>query len=70
MKIFTTLLFFACVIARADEPRLADFKKFADEQVEIEKSRRGPYPAAWEFASSMTKKERERKFRDIVSANK
>ena len=45
-------------------------KKFADEQVEIKKSRRGPYPAAWEFASSMTKKERERKFRDIVSANK
>jgi hypothetical protein len=45
-------------------------KKFADEQVEIKKSRRGPYPAAWQFALRMTKKERERKFREIVSQNR
>ena len=45
-------------------------KKFADEQVEVEKKRRGPYPAAWEFALSMTKKERESKFREIVSQNR
>src|SRR5688572_11869969 len=42
-------------------------KKFADEQVEIEKSRRGPYPAAWKYALGMTKKEREKKFVEIVS---
>jgi hypothetical protein len=45
-------------------------KKFADNQVEIEKSRRGPYPAAWEFALSMTKKQREAKFKQIVSQNR
>ena len=44
-------------------------KKFADEQVEIEKSRRGPYPAAWEYALSMTRKERESKFAEIVRQN-
>ena len=44
-------------------------KRFADEQVEIEKSRRGPYPAAWQFALSVTKKERERKFKEIVTQN-
>lgn len=45
-------------------------KKFADEQVEVEKKRRGPYPAAWEFALSMTKKERESKFKEIVVQNR
>ncbi len=45
-------------------------KKFADEQVEIEKARRGPYPAAWEYALKMTRKERERKFKEIISQNK
>jgi hypothetical protein len=38
-------------------------EKFANEQVEIEKKRRGPYPAAWGYALNMTKKEREGKFR-------
>ncbi len=42
-------------------------KKFADAQVEIEKGRRGPYPAAWEYSLKMTRKERKRKFREIVS---
>ena len=45
-------------------------KKFADEQVEIEKARRGPYPAAWAYALGMTRKEREKKFREIVSQNR
>ena len=45
-------------------------KKFADEQVEVEKARRGPYPAAWSYALSMTRKERERKFKEIVSQNR
>jgi hypothetical protein len=44
-------------------------KKFADEQVEIEKARRGPYPAAWDYALKMTKKEREDKFREIIRQN-
>ena len=44
-------------------------KKFADEQVEIEKARRGPYPAAWEYALSMTRKERGRKFKEIRKQN-
>src|SRR5688500_8907970 len=35
MKIFTTLLFCACVVARADEPKLADFQKFAEEQLKL-----------------------------------
>ena len=45
-------------------------ERFANEQVEIEKNRRGPYPAAWQFALSMTKKERENRFREIVSQNR
>lgn len=45
-------------------------KKFADEQVEVEKKRRGPYPAAWAFALSMTRKERESKFKEIVGQNR
>ena len=44
-------------------------KKFADEQVEVEKKRRGPYPAAWEYALKMTKSERENKFKEIVKTN-
>ena len=43
-------------------------EKFANEQVEIEKSRRGPYPAAWEYALGMTKKQRETKFKEIVAS--
>lgn len=45
-------------------------KKFADEQVEIEKERRGIYPEAWQWALSMNKKERARKFEEIVKANR
>ena len=44
-------------------------KTFAYEQVEVERKRRGPYPAAWNYALAMTKKEREDKFREIVSLN-
>jgi hypothetical protein len=44
-------------------------KKFADAQVEIERSRRGPYPAAWDWALAMTRKDRERKFKEIVTEN-
>jgi hypothetical protein len=43
--------------------------KFADEQVDVEKKRGGPYPAAWRYALAMTKKEREDKFREIVKLN-
>lgn len=35
MKSFTTLLLCACVIVRADEPKLADFPKFAEEQLKL-----------------------------------
>ena len=45
-------------------------KKFADAQVEIEKARRGPYPAAWAWALAMTRKERESKFKEIVNQNR
>ena len=45
-------------------------KTFADEQVEVEKKRRGVYPAAWEYALGMTKKDRERKFAEIISQNR
>jgi hypothetical protein len=45
-------------------------EKFANEQVEIEKSRRGPYPAAWSYALSMTKKERKNKFKEIINLNR
>ena len=44
-------------------------EKVANEQVEVEKARRGPYPAAWNYALSMTKKEREKKFREIINQN-
>jgi hypothetical protein len=45
-------------------------KTFADEQVVVERARRGPYPAAWDYALGMTRIERERKFREIVSMNR
>ena len=45
-------------------------EKFAKEQVEIEKSRRGPYPKAWEYALGMTRKEREKKFKEIRSPDR
>ena len=45
-------------------------EKFAKEQVEIEKSRRGPYPKAWNYALDMTRREREEKFRQISTARK
>ena len=43
--------------------------KFADEQVEVEKKRRGPYPAAWTYALSMTREERKKKFAEFVALN-
>jgi hypothetical protein len=45
-------------------------KKFADEQVEVEKARRGVYPDAWQWALSISKKERASKFEEIVKANR
>ncbi len=45
-------------------------KAFADAQVEVEKKRRGVYPAAWDWALTMTKKERAEKFKAILNENK
>jgi hypothetical protein len=45
-------------------------KEFADAQVEVEKKRRGIYPEAWQWALSMSKKEREKKFEEIVKENR
>jgi len=45
-------------------------KTFADEQVEVEKKRRGPYPAAWNYALGMTREQRKKTFEEIVSSNR
>jgi hypothetical protein len=39
---------------------------FADEQVEVEKRRRGPYPAAWDAATGMSREERRASWAAIV----
>jgi hypothetical protein len=44
-------------------------KEFADTQVAVEKRRRGLYPEAWDWALSMTKAEREKRFKEIVDAS-
>lgn len=40
---------------------------FADEQVAVERARRGPYPAAWDFALGMSAAERASRWRAIVA---
>jgi len=40
-------------------------KQFADEQVLVEKARRGPYPRAWDAALALTATERAAKFRRL-----
>jgi hypothetical protein len=48
-----------------------DGKGFADEQVEVEKRRRGvyDYKAAWEWALAQSKEERTKRFSEIVREN-
>ena len=48
-----------------------DGKGFADEQVEVEKRRRGvyDYDAAWEWALAQSKEERTKRFSEIVREN-
>ena len=41
---------------------------FADEQVEVEKRRRGPYPAAWDSAMSLTAQQRAARWRALRDA--
>jgi hypothetical protein len=38
---------------------------FADEQVQVEKRRRGPYPAAWDSAMALTPEQRAARWRAI-----
>jgi hypothetical protein len=45
-------------------------EQFAKAQVEVERARRGPYPAAWDCALSLTKTQRESKFKEIVKQNR
>ena len=40
---------------------------FAEAQVEVEKQRRGVYPAAWEFALSLTPGQRAATWRETVA---
>jgi hypothetical protein len=40
---------------------------FADEQVEVEKRRRGPYPAAWDAATRLSRDERRAGWAAIVA---
>jgi hypothetical protein len=42
-------------------------KSFADAQVEIERSRGGPYPAAWDAAMKLTASERAAKWREVLA---
>jgi hypothetical protein len=42
-------------------------RPFADAQVEIEKARRGPYPAAWDAALGLSAAERAARWRAIVA---
>jgi hypothetical protein len=40
-------------------------QQFADEQVLVEKARRGPYPRAWDAALALSETERAAKFRRL-----
>ena len=40
-------------------------KQFADEQVIVERARRGPYPRAWDAALALNANERAAKFRRL-----
>lgn len=40
-------------------------QQFADEQVQVEKRRRGPYPAAWDSATALTAEQRAGRWRAI-----
>src|SRR5436190_5395776 len=42
-------------------------RDFADAQVAVEKLRRGPYPAAWDFALSFTPEQRAAKWKETVA---
>ncbi|MGH8436987.1 MAG: hypothetical protein ACRERX_21570 [Pseudomonas sp.] len=42
-------------------------KQFADEQVLVEKARRGPYPRAWDAALALSPSERAAKFRQLLN---
>jgi hypothetical protein len=45
-------------------------RQFADEQVAVEKARRGVYPAAWDAALALTPEARASKWRDTVAARR
>ena len=45
-------------------------RQFADEQVAVEKARRGVYPAAWDTALALTAEQRASKWRETVAARR
>lgn len=45
-------------------------KPFADEQVLVEKARRGPYPRAWDAALALSASERAARFRQLLNSKR
>ena len=45
-------------------------KQFADEQVLVEKARRGPYPRAWDAALALSASERAARFRQLLNSKR